>query len=491
MSQYRFIGALTDSLAQRIEDIVRNADPALIRDFPRMFKFSKITELMPFFNSCGDLSERPNLSQYEKEFPQLYRAYSRQLELIQSALFRDLPDTPSLRELSQLIDALRTYAEEAIIRTHRDPLGIAVEYLKHMRSDHDLALEMGSLTPEKRNNIPTGFKIREFDSTSLSPSLQTVEELENIYRSLCIDINVKAPQEGFLTPLSKQEIITELEKPGARLFVAYFKEQPIGFYLIFTKPGTFPSAAINAIKDETGSNIFPEPQDGWIRSVALSRDARNDFEQLDFSAYRAFTAAVTETARSLGIHRLWGRIRVGEQANTAREKHLAIGCKSTGIVYQQENHPFEIAIIHPFDFWHSNGEEIYNQGYSFTAQPDLLQSFGRAAPLYKDFDYCGFDSPEVPNFDSSRLKNMRNIRKSLRMKLGHTVQVTADMVDDCHEIHVDMRGHGYAFSEVVIRQKVPGKDLWKVEETDYYLLGNGKELMPLSAVLKNFQELRR
>jgi|GEM_PF-6235876 len=66
------------------------------------------------------------------------------------------------------------------------------------------------------------------------------------------------------------------------------------------------------------------------------------------SLYRWVTWAVCETACAAGISTLWCQVRVGRQANTSREKHLAVGWESTDLVFTTGEREYEILRLNPY-----------------------------------------------------------------------------------------------------------------------------------------------
>mgnify|MGYP001567810892 CR=1 FL=1 len=108
-----------------------------------------------------------------------------------------------------------------------------------------------------------------------------------------------------------------------------------------------------------------------------------------------------------------------------------------------------------------------------------------------DLNFCGLDAPGVPKFESSSLNRIDLIRDQIESKLDHPVAIEKQFVDGCHELIVNLGAGRQLLPAVAIRQKIPGKDLWKVEEVDYYLLGNGKPLRSLADTLSSIRTLLR
>ena len=185
-------------------------------------------------------------------------------------------------------------------------------------------------------------QIVEFDVESNFPSLATLERIEELERSLLIDPTLKKPQEGYGRTFPVDELLHLLSKPGAKIFALTIDSDIAGFYIIHTDQESLPAEiqATFELLDQRG--LLKRSAAGWGEIVGISKEAREMFEGTGFDAHRALVTAVIESAFALGLDQLFGEVREGTYANTAKAKHVAKGWEETGIFIERGDTPFQL-----------------------------------------------------------------------------------------------------------------------------------------------------
>ena len=491
-AEIRGLGALVEALGTRVEAIARETHRAVFSSSTNPFRFEEIGEIQAWADSRHRQIHQGNDTELQRRVVPLLRGASRQMELVETAILKGFSNSWRADRLLKLIESLRTWAEEGVICAHKPILTHLVNYIRLMRRECRETINgerkrFGRAAP----TVPESFVTKEFDPLRITPGSTLLENVEAIYRELMINPNLCKPQKGFFLLVTAKELAEDLAKPGARLFIPYHNRQPIGFCLIFTDQRSFPTGARNAIASATGSVTFPDPIDGWGDMIGLSSESRKDLNK-DYDPYRYLSECLMESARALGIQRLWSEVRVGAQANPAIASHLEVGWKPTGIEHVCNSHPYEVLLAHPFENSFAETNDVHTLGLEAALRSAWVTDLQKLTKLYRDFSCLDHDSATVPNFMGFTKEDKTRIQAEIENQLGCKVTLKFFVPNenrDNYEIRV-IPERSRPSDWLAIRQKIPGRDLWKLEEWDYYLLGFAKQLQSFEQVLADFASLR-
>ena len=404
------------------------------------------------------------------ELVELYRGFSTELELSQTAVNRYVDCGYLADRYQQLTDAIRTYLEEGILRIDSADPWTPTEICALIKREYTLSLEM-----DFKSSIPShqGFSIYEFDPERITVSPSLLNMLSEICNDLVIDPDLLTPQEGFLAPTTPQELEYTLATEGSRLLVPYFGGHPIGAYDISTSESAIPKSARNALT-ENGIELSTSGGDGWARRVAITKSGSEKLKCEGFNAYKAVTDAVIKTACSRGIERLWAHVRIGEQGNLAKAKHEAVGWIPTGFIEQHAGHPYELLLLKPFEVLGNKNKPSYyiNENQSSFDSNGWLKDFGPLTLLSKDFrlQQTPTSSPSLTELDPIT---------ALQIALAENGQILQSSFENNRWVVQFQKGD----QRFDLTQKIPGQDLWKIEYAGFYERGLSTPLRPLSAVL--------
>lgn len=411
-----------------------------------------------------------------RSFEKLFKGFSAQLELTHAALLEEFHGNYRTARFGELLTALRTYLEEGVFGWRRDPAENARFTAELVRRELRLALDhdFSDIVPKPRRGAGT-LDVREFDARRISADAALLAQLESICGDLVIDQAIRGPQSGYARALSASEIGDELRRPGSRLCVPYLDEIPVGLYLISTTPEGIPSHARRLVREFTGDSALPGRWDGWAGIVGLSQSGRQALRPRGIFGYRELSEAVKETARGWGIERLWGEVRIGERANTARARHVAVGWLPTGLHETHHGHPYELLLLRTYDPGADTGPNSVAAWDRHMKLASSLDRFERLASMTRDFAYVTRSESSAPLSGVLEEGQIEMLRKAI----GGNAAVTSRRVDGKLEYHVGERGTEPAFA---VKQKVPGTDLWKIEDPVFYERG-------LNEPLRSFEDI--
>ncbi|MBX7137041.1 MAG: hypothetical protein K1X83_03585 [Oligoflexia bacterium] len=445
-----------------------------------------------FKDRARELKLTAPINEFHDQFSHLCQRFSRQLELSHAGLDKALGHLSYDHDFRNILRMMRTFCEEACDPWYVDPHENADFWLEIMR--RNLAVEIDGnygfgATPAAQM-YRRGFAIQEFDPQRNPPGVSDLQAAEAICAELTIDPSQHRPQEGFGRQVTQSDFTEWLSRPGARLFAPALRDEVIGFYIMSSESAAIPAYAAGNIRSFLGDEELPGPGDGWVDIVGLSKGGRTALAEMGFSGYSALTAAVCETARGLGIENLWGEVRVGAQANTARDKHLAMGWIDTGLITSHNGHPYELLLIRPFAQIAGGNVRMHCSSMEsdyLEARRQSLRERARLLALYSDFAPVSLgplNGVEVPAD--------HHVRSVLKAKLPGLRSIERRIVDDCIVYDLDM-GPGRRRGLV---QKIPGQNLWKFENVDpnsgriYYEFGLYEPMLPFEELTNGEIELR-
>lgn len=421
------------------------------------------------FYAEADAIKRGPLQEVTDRFHDLCRGFSIQMEFTQAGLLSEYEGSYRASKLHTLLSALRTYCEEGILGWRKEPIE-NIDFTKEiLRREYSLSMDMDFGVPGGKGGVEgQQLLVKEFDPKRLTASSQLLERLEKICRDLVIDLAVRSPQEGFARAVTAEELAGDLETKTSRLFVPSTPDGAIGLYLIFCAAKDIPSYALSGIAQHSGADAGS--QDGWTKIVGLSRQGRDSLRTQGISPYRVLNEAVAETARGLGLRRLWGEVRIGEQGNLAREKHVASGWLPTGIVNMHDGHPYELLVLHTYGKEHSRVEFERRSTGKFEALALLTKNFQHVSDLPLQ------DMEEIGERYKGRLDEIRQL-------IGGEANV--EILLKGGKIEFVFRSGDSAFA---IKQKAPQQDLWKIEDPVYYEIGINQPMVPLDEVIEDLRQ---
>lgn len=440
----------------------------------------------------GQIGEFANQINKNGPSPGLYGQFSQQLELQQTALIDELGrlEPYELANFNRLIDGVRTYLEEGILRfnqyNHWSP-----EYIQRLIRVDLESWTNNYLDPGMRHGV-VPVEVCEYDQLRSAPNQEVLEQIEEISQGLKIDSSLLLPQEGFGRVVTASELAKDTKEKGARLFVIFFNRLPIGYFLLFANLEMIPSPTSEALRRE-----FPRLKlgdgDGWTKVVGITKAGREILKNSTVHGYRAFTNIVSETAFALGINRLWGDVRVGPQGNLARNKHIAVGWIPTGVVYEHDGHPYEAILLEPASIAGSTERVIKSDRFGL-ARFNLPEYVYPRIPqdwLLK-LKQWSFRINDVRNHEA--LAGVPGLDDSI---LLHKLKSALSASGSVEELRRTSRGFSIPFaigrSEYSLAQKIPGADLWKIENrqgaSEFYERGLGTRLKSFTEVLDQIPEL--
>lgn len=168
------------------------------------------------------------------------------------------------------------------------------------------------------------------------------------------------------------------------------------------------------------------------------------------SLYRWLTRAACETACSEGISTLWCQVRIG---NTAREKHLAVGWESTGLLFRIGNHEFEILRLDPFNIV---------TGLSETEVEMLGQQQSEHRPEYARLRALATEAWSTQPGASSDKHFLEIIRGRFP---GCDISTSTDSIG-----RLRVTVHRESQPPAFFQQGLAGHDLWRVQSDPCYSL---------------------
>ncbi len=187
------------------------------------------------------------------------------------------------------------------------------------------------------------------------------------------------------------------------------------------------------------------------------------------SLYRWLTAAACESALSLGISSLFCQVRIGKSGNTAREKHLAVGWESTGIVFSMGDFQYEILRLDPYRILtgipYQEVCEILSAHTIFKGEQDHVRTLAKSvwALPPKSIEHGNFISRIQQKFPTGTITSTFDSLQRL--------QVT---------VTLDSRSHIY------FTQGLPNTDLWRIQEDLLYTYSLYNPLTPLDETLRRY-----
>ena len=198
--------------------------------------------------------------------------------------------------------------------------------------------------------------------------------------------------------------------------------------------------------------------------------------------------AACESLRSQHIYRCWGEVRMGKSPNSSLQSHIRAGVKPTGIMTERDGDPFQIILLNPFENIRKPKLE-----YEYWNAKSNLDEFRALTGLYKDFEYQGSNSPLIPDFDKSRLSDeallKEQIEKALSCKINGRLYIAKNPAD-CIEIRFLADREVLPTGPLVaFEQKVPGKDLWKIEDPGYCQVGLHNPMLSFSELLERAKDV--
>lgn len=162
-----------------------------------------------------------------------------------------------------------------------------------------------------------------------------LDKIERIARKLTIDPERKEPQEGFGHSFDYDELVHLFHRRGAGLFPVVIDGEFVGFYMLHTQRDALPRELQETFDLIDKAGLAKRSNAALSKVAGITFGGRRKCRRAGLSAYDILHEAVIETARSLGIDQLFGEVREGVQANTAKRRHLALGWKETGIRIQR------------------------------------------------------------------------------------------------------------------------------------------------------------
>ncbi|MCB0351929.1 MAG: hypothetical protein KDD64_00340 [Bdellovibrionales bacterium] len=249
--------------------------------------------------------------------------------------------------LSGLIDIF----SESMVRIHRatGPFlpSLAREVFRQMDSNYQKIATQ--CLPEVRyikDAIGLGessdLRMLYFSSEQNFPPIHLLEKIEDLEKGLLIDLDRKAPQEGYGRVLPVSELKEVLSCSGAHLICLTVNGEVNGFFIALSDPSSMPLDVVNSLEKISEAGLDKHTQFGWGEIVGISKRARAFCRSVGVNAYEALTNVVRETAFQLRMDQLFGEVREGIQANTAKAKHLAQGWEETGLFRFHGNIPYQI-----------------------------------------------------------------------------------------------------------------------------------------------------
>lgn len=196
----------------------------------------------------------------------------------------------------------------------------------------------------KHNADGADFYPLTFDSDCFTTPPDVMARLSQLGRQLAIDPDRACPQEGFAYPVGEEYFKSCLSHKGSSLTVLKLGNEISGFVVLLTDRKDLPENAKFAL-ERLGANCRGSV--GWVEIIgkAPELDSAHCQDENGVSPSHMLLAVAKSLASHKGIDTLLGEVRVGKQANTAMEKHLALGWQRTGIIRQGELHPYEIMLL--------------------------------------------------------------------------------------------------------------------------------------------------
>ena len=428
---------------------------------------------------------------------ELLSGCSGQLELLHTAHYRlyNLGENFPSPELCNRLMSLGTYLGEALhvkgsryVGRGSDPIDRTKFVVQLMRMELGLSTSLEAyFGPEHEGCvIPSQFEydFREYDGGRIAADPKLLSQLEQVCSELVIDRELKKPQLGFGRMIPAEELERNLSaRPGGRQIVIYVGDFPVGAYQIAVGREAVPAHVVDAIRKaefaeqhalsdvDSGAHNFPSHFDAWVDLVFISKAARDEFSRKGTSLYEELSEAISDTARGLGVYRLWGEVRRGVQANTAYDTHLKQGRIATGVVTQHDGSPYEILLFHPFAAGEvADDEWLFSYG---CFSNDKLEEYEALTSIYRDFEFVSAVHPLVPDFDETRIADLVALENQIGRAFACGVKELSVAKNHmgCIEIQFTMDRYYRTYTTLLVQQKVPGKDLWKLEEPGYYILG--------------------
>lgn len=261
-----------------------------------------------------------------KESHEAFVAF-RCLMVAQSDEIQQLTTVPaSVHPLQHLSKELAAVAFRAIVLDAE--FGELLDRIEQMRE-----VVRGSLSAlYEGSGVPGIVSVEEYVGKHCSPPLAVIEKVVTLTSELSIDPSRQFPQEGFLTPYAKRDLETLLEKPGVRLFVLKYDQEPVGFYILVTGTHDLTDDAKKTAPIVEQCRLDIESRWGWASAVGVSASFRRTLYAMGVQPYDFLHGAMVQSAKALGITDLFGRVRSGVQANTAMASHFRVGWRKVGEV---------------------------------------------------------------------------------------------------------------------------------------------------------------
>ncbi|MCB9030013.1 MAG: hypothetical protein H6619_03100 [Deltaproteobacteria bacterium] len=429
-------------------------------------------------NLCAELEP----GEYRLRIDQQLQDLSQRLEIIHSALQTEFGDNHRYNSVYDLISAVRTWCDnfwgwrEDVYENTEGMLGLINREYQY------------TLTQAKRSagsqTIPLAVDCLEFDVAYSRPSSSLWDAVEEICSDLVIDLDSICPQEGFGREVSAHELADGLANPGDRLFVPRLNSKPIGIYQMNVGPDAIPTRVKEALRLAKADPSILAESSGWGAIVGLSKSGREELRRHGVSGYSLLTATVLESARGQGLYRLLGEVRVGAQANTAREKHLAAGWETTGVIYEHSGHPYEILILSAY---HNVRERVAEIELAEGALPALTPYWpGRVQRVAgMTSEHLAANARDVNELQIS-LESYAEEIALIRAKFEKHGPIEIYVTNGRISILVKDNDRAVSF-----KQKIPGHDLWKIEAPDHDDRGLSNRMRALRELVTNYDTLKR
>jgi len=159
-----------------------------------------------------------------------------------------------------------------------------------------------------------------------------LEGVTAMTREWVINREDKRPQYGFIREYPVDELSEYLTTNRGRLFRADVNGRDVGYYLLFTESGYFPSGVTSMI-GEVGEQAgeYLRVVQAWVSLVGVTKAGREWAHQNKIDLYTIIHEAVVDTLSSFQTEKAFAVVREGDFANLAMEAHLKRGWRPTGV----------------------------------------------------------------------------------------------------------------------------------------------------------------
>ncbi len=296
--------------------------------------------------------------------------------------------------------------------------------------------------------------VRQYDSSTQAASAELIERLADICDHLVINPGLQKPQMGYGRRVPASEISEMLATPGASLHVLNLSGQDVGFFIKFGDPEFFSPHVKGALQQCFQKEGQIPQKYSWLPLVGILSGASHELARAGIDSYKVLSNALFQTALLDHTERLYGEVRVGEQANLARASHLRIGLKSTNVIVQHGETPYEVLTIDPRDIgviFNARAERDDLLSLSAGTESKRLPSLrtildqwdGRDAENVKAAEYCALNG--------TFSKEAKLIKQKMPAWLRYDVLECSD------GLAVQFQNGGSLYT---IRQLIPNQDLW-------------------------------